>query len=118
MTRRIRRQVHGPDIQSVFEKQITIPVEIPFKLEEYISSLVSPILEEANIYNGNEGERRLLIPIHELGKGTSIIPDLVDSVTEGNLRYWVIGNDLMWAGIDRTIDEYVSLQIHLLNRKG
>ncbi|KAH0560095.1 hypothetical protein GP486_003388 [Trichoglossum hirsutum] len=93
------REVHGPDIESVFEKQITIPIEVPFKLEDYISTLASPVLEEADIYNGNENERCLLIPVHELARGTSIIPDLVDSdsATDGNLRYWVIGNDLMWA---------------------
>ncbi|KAH0547746.1 hypothetical protein FGG08_000003 [Glutinoglossum americanum] len=104
LTRRIRRQVHGPDIQSVLEKQITIPIDISFKLEDYISSLVGPILEEKNIYNGNKDERRILIPVHEIGKGTTIIPDLVESA-EKNLRYWVVGNELMWAGIDRVIDE-------------
>ncbi|KAI9780261.1 MAG: hypothetical protein M1839_006821 [Geoglossum umbratile] len=105
LTRRIRRQVYGPDIDSVFGKQITIPIELPFKLEDYVASLVNPVLEEKGIYNGNEGEKRLLLPVHELGMGAGIIPQLVDSPTEGNLRYLVIGNELMWAGIDRRIDE-------------
>jgi hypothetical protein len=110
LTRRIRRQVYGSDIDSVFEKQITIPIDIPFRLEDHISSLINPILEEKGIYNGNEGERRLLLPVHQVGMGAGIIPELYDSPTRGNLRYLVIGNELMWAGIDRKIDEYVTPQ--------
>ncbi|KAI9760700.1 MAG: hypothetical protein M1840_002348 [Geoglossum simile] len=117
LTRRIRRQVYGPDIDSVFEKQLTIPIDIPFKLEDYISSLVNPILEEKDIHNGNEGERRLLLPIHQVGMGIGIIPELYDSLTEGNLRYLVIGNELMWAGIDRRIDEVLEA-LHSLFRWG
>ncbi|KAI9876534.1 MAG: hypothetical protein M1830_006297 [Pleopsidium flavum] len=104
LTRRIRRQVHGPDVDTVFEKQVTMPVVIPYDLEQFIHQIVSDALSDAGILNGDM--EQVLIPIHEQGKGTAILSDLQDTAApSGNVRFWVIGNELMWAGIDRRIDE-------------
>ncbi|KAI9842648.1 MAG: hypothetical protein M1837_007015 [Sclerophora amabilis] len=100
-TRRLRRIVYGPDIQAVFEKQITLPVIIPYDLEQTFESMISEPLR-----NDAESQERLLIPIHRHGEGIAIIPDLPEQTgMVCNVRYWVIGNELMWAGIDRKIDE-------------
>lgn len=94
----------GPDIDSVFEKQITMPVIIPYDLEQFLVQTMSDALDEAGLSDGQSDP--FLIPVHEQGKGTAIIPDLQDTAgPTGNVRVWVIGNESMWAGIDRRIDE-------------
>lgn len=104
LTRRIRRQVDGSDLDKVFEKQITMPIAIPYDLEQSLVQIVSDALEERGLSDGRLDQ--FLIPIHEQGKGTAIIPDLQDTAgPTGNIRFWVINNELMWAGIDRRIDE-------------
>lgn len=96
--------MYGPDIDSVFEKQITMPVIIPYDLEQSLVQTMSDALDEAGLSEGQLDQ--FLIPVHEQGKGTAIIPDLQDTAgPTGNVRIWVIGNELMWAGIDRRIDE-------------
>lgn len=91
-------------MDAVFEKQITMPLVIPYDLEQFIHQLVSDALSDAGLSIG--ASEPLLIPVHEQGKGTAILPDLQETVaTTGNIRFWVIGNQLMWAGIDRRIDE-------------
>ncbi|MCJ1367625.1 hypothetical protein MMC16_006759 [Acarospora aff. strigata] len=85
-----------------------MPVIIPYDLEQFVDQLVTDALDDAGISDGRS--ERTLIPIHEQGKGTAIIPDLPDTLdASGNLRVWVIGNELMWAGIDRRIDEVFEL---------
>ena len=104
LTRRIRRQVYGPDMDSVLEKQITMPVLIPYDLEQSLVQIVSDALDEVRLSDSQL--EQILIPVHEQGKGTAIIPDLQDTAgPNGNVRFWVVGNELMWAGIDRRIDE-------------
>lgn len=49
LTRRIRRVVHGSDIDAIFEKQITIPIVIPFDLEEYIERLFREAWSDAGL---------------------------------------------------------------------
>jgi len=81
-----------------------MPLIIPYDLEQFVHQLVSDALNDAGILNGEM--EQVLIPVHEQGKGTAILPDLQDTAApSGNVRFWVIGNELMWAGIDRRIDE-------------
>ena len=96
--------MYGPDIDSVFEKQITLPLKIPYDLEQSLVQLVSDAWDAAGLSDGQSDQ--FLIPVHEQGKGTAIIPDLRETAgPSGNIRIWVIGNELMWAGTDRRIDE-------------
>ncbi|KAI9759755.1 MAG: hypothetical protein M4579_002140 [Chaenotheca gracillima] len=105
LTRRIRRVVHGPDIESVLEKQITLPVIIPYDLESTFEDMFSSVGQDAD-HSSIKSQDRLLIPVHTSGRGTTIIPDLREEPgLNGNIRYWVIGNEIMWSGIDRKIDE-------------
>ena len=104
-TRRVRRQVFGPDLATVLAKQITIPVIIPHDLEDYILHALPsryPSMPEHTI------SQPCLIPVHDSANTqyTGAIPSLADSVTEsGNLRFWVIDNNSMWASQHRVVDE-------------
>ncbi len=106
LTRRIRRQIHGPDLASVQEKQITIPLAIPWDLENFLTS------ELPNQYSDlpkHFTAFKSLIPVHDAAAhdpATATLPSLRDTVAEsGNLRYWVITNESMWAGQHRALDE-------------
>ena len=97
--------MHGPDIDSVFRTQITIPVVIPYDLEEFIQQTFRDALVEAGI-DVDGSQDRLLIPVHVPGQGNHNLPDVPENTEAvGNVRYWVVGNEVMWAGIDRRIDE-------------
>lgn len=97
--------MYGSDIGSVFDKQITLPLLIPHDLEAYLEHQAGDALSQAHP-DFIVSQDRLLMPVHEIGHGTIILPDLHDQATAaGNLRYWVIGNELMWAGIHSTLDE-------------
>ncbi|KAI9782981.1 MAG: hypothetical protein M1816_001641 [Peltula sp. TS41687] len=109
LTRRIRRTVYGSDIDSIFEKQITLPLLIPYDLEAYLEHQAEDVLSQAQL-GCTISQDRLMIPVHQAGRGTHILPDLHDQTTaSGNVRYWVIGNELMWQGIHRTLDEVVEI---------
>ncbi|KAG8527414.1 uncharacterized protein KY384_007566 [Bacidia gigantensis] len=109
-TRRLRRQVHGPDLQSVMDRQITIPVNIPAALEAFISQTLPARYPDVPSFFT---EDFCLIPLHDAGayrpEGTPK-PSLRETGSEhGNLRFWVITNDSMWAGQHRVIDETFEL---------
>lgn len=105
LTRRIRRLVVGPDLDSVQAKQLTMPLLVPMDLETYITN------ELADRYDGlPEGILpKILIPAHDPSKhdvATATMPTLQDTVTEkGNLRYWLVSNKSMWARQHRVVDE-------------
>lgn len=99
LTRRIRHHVYGHELEDVFEKQIVVPLAIPSELEQYLQQYLSDILGDLGLRNGRL--EKILIPIHESGKGTHVIPDLYDTINRPNLRHWVMSNELMWEGLDR-----------------
>ncbi|KAL9126622.1 MAG: hypothetical protein Q9217_004360 [Psora testacea] len=109
-TRRLRRQVHGPDLDTVTKKQITVPVIIPSDLEQYI---LHTLPEQYPDLPSHFTETPCLIPLHDPtthDAATSPIPSLHDTGNEsGNLRYWVITNQSMWAGQHRVLDEVAEL---------
>lgn len=91
------------DFDSAMKQQIMRPLIIPHDLEKTIHEYVSAALDDS-------GAHRVLIPVHVPGQSTSRIPDLHDTTNHpGNLRYWVISNELMWTGIDPRIDEVFEL---------
>ncbi len=111
-TRRVRRVVYGPDLASVQEKQITTPVVVPWLLEDYLLNslpqqycLPSPF--------GDPNATKFLIPLHDPTKynpSITRIPSLRDTEAEGgNLRYWVITNQSMWANQHKVMDEFAEL---------
>lgn len=106
LTRRIRRQVYGPDLASVQEKQITIPLAIPWQLENF---LTSELPNQYPDFPGHFTAFKCLIPVHDAATydpATATLPSLQDTIAEsGNLRYWVITNESMWAGQHRALDE-------------
>ncbi|KAI9724114.1 MAG: hypothetical protein M1812_000833 [Candelaria pacifica] len=103
LTRRIRTQVYGHDLDAVMEKQITMPIMIPHDLEHTVHQYMDAALSDAGVLD--DGSYRVLIPVHVAGQGTTIIPDLPDTVgPPGNVRYWVLANETIWAGVDHRID--------------
>jgi hypothetical protein len=94
----------------VQEKQITIPVNIPSGLEIY---LLSTIQQEFNDIPSHFFDARPLIPIHDSTRydaSSATLPSLRDTAAEsGNLRYWVITNESMWACQHRVMDEFAEL---------
>lgn len=109
-TRRIRRQVCGSDLATVQEKQITIPVVMPWSLENYLLATVPQHFPATPSHTDNFSP---IIPVHDSAKydqRNATIPSLRDTVAEtGNLRYWVITNESMWAQQDRALDEFAEL---------
>lgn len=103
LTRRIRRQVYGPDFGSVMAKQITMPIMIPIELED---SLSHDLAQRPGIPT-QRGAQSLLIPVHDSSNHDPFgaLPNLHDSVSASNLRFWVITNESMWAGQHRAVDE-------------
>ena len=91
-------------------KQITIPVMIPSELEHY---LLSTIPQQFDDLPAHFVDSKALIPVHDSSRydaSTATIPSLLDSATEGgNLRYWVITNESMWALQHRVMDEFSEL---------
>ncbi|KAL8793670.1 MAG: hypothetical protein Q9195_003719 [Heterodermia aff. obscurata] len=105
LTRRIRRNLHGPTLDIVHEKQITIPFMMPWDLEMHIAECLNT--------DGVASSRSLpktspIINVHDPTKHdhtTAQLPSL--SATEherGNLKYWVISNQSMWVGQDKKQD--------------
>ena len=109
-TRRIRRQVCAPDFKGVQDKQITIPVNVPFGLENY---LLTQLPQEYDDLPSHFTDHKPLIPVHDpnrYGSNHGNLPSLRDSASEaGNLRYWVITNESMWASQHRVLDEFAEL---------
>ena len=111
-TRRVRRVVYGPNVASVQEKQITTPVVIPSILEQYILSDL-PSQYSLPAYFVDSDNTKALIPLHDPTRhdpSVAIIPSLRDTGDEdGNLRYWVITNQSMWANQHEVMDEFTEL---------
>ncbi|KAI4158474.1 MAG: hypothetical protein LQ342_007394 [Letrouitia transgressa] len=109
LTRKIRHTIDGSDLTDVQVKQLTLPLVIPADLQDcIIRQLSSRYLEIKSLI------RNLLIPIHDSATyrplGFPILPSLVDNDTEnGNLRYWLITNQLMWSGQHYALDEAAKL---------
>ncbi len=86
-TRRIRRQVCSRDLAAVQEKQITIPVIVPWALEDY---LLSTLPQQYGDLPSHFTNFKPLIPVHDGSKydpSTAILPSLQDTASEsGNLR--------------------------------
>jgi len=105
-TRMLRRHVHGPDLASVQRKQITVPVIIPTGLEDYLTNVLP---QEYSSLSWHTPRFRCLIPVHDPSKHdpqTTPIPSLRDTAGEsGNLRFWTITNESMWAGQHPALDE-------------
>ncbi|KAL8633782.1 hypothetical protein Q9189_000518 [Teloschistes chrysophthalmus] len=110
LTRRIRCFVVGQDLKSVQEKQLTRPLVIPADLQMTIQNeLRTP---QAGLPDNIVS--KLVIPIHDSSKHdprTATVPSLPDNGTEsGNLRYWVLTNQTMWAvGHERALREVAEL---------
>ena len=104
LTRRIRCQVCGPNFQAVQEKQLTIPLIIPYHLEDYLERKLSEVYSDLPLMASKP-----VIPLHDSTKydaAHSNLPSLNDNTTrDGNLKYWVITNTSMWARQHRVLDE-------------
>lgn len=89
-------------------KQLTIPVIIPQDLEYYILYTLPQRYADLPDHFTSQP---CLIPLHNPAAYTGTnIPSLPDNASEaGNLRYWVITNESMWAGQHRAIDEVFEL---------
>lgn len=86
------------------DKQLTLPLFIPYELEDYLTNkLGEDYPEQASLV------RESLIPVHDFENYDTTqpgLPSLTDTTTGyGNLRYWVITNAALWAGHDRVLDE-------------
>ena len=109
-SRRIRRQVCASDLQTVQEKQITIPINIPSGLENYLLTTLPHLYDDIP---SHFTDFKPIIPVHDPAKyspSSAAIPSLRDTAAEsGNLRYWVITNESMWASQHRVLDEFAEL---------
>ena len=98
------------------EKQITIPLLIPYDLENYIlNELPSKYSDIPTSYSAQP----ILIPVHDPARRDphATLPSLVDVPGEaGNLRYWVISNTNMWACQHRVMDEVFEILWPLFHR--
>ncbi|MCJ1250304.1 hypothetical protein MMC30_007530 [Trapelia coarctata] len=109
LTRRIRRQIHGPDLKSVMDKQITIPLLVPPALENFLSNELPRLCPDLPSHYLSKA---FLIPVHDTAKYDpaaarnpllKVLPD--EASEQGNLRYWVITNESMWTRQHRAMDE-------------
>ena len=102
-TRRLRRQIIGRDLDHVMSKQITLPVLIPYDLENFISNELRELYPDIP---AEFTDSPCLIPIYRADTTNTFIPPLQDQANErGNLRFWLIKNDTMWSGRHRAVDE-------------
>ncbi|KAL8668536.1 MAG: hypothetical protein Q9168_006840 [Polycauliona sp. 1 TL-2023] len=108
LTRRIRRTVVGGELKAVQRQQITMPLIIPMDLQLWIDSELihrNPDVKAEHLPS--------LIRVHDPTKydpRTATVPSLADTLgTSGNLRYWLITNENMWAGRSRVGDEVSEL---------
>ena len=111
-TRMVRRVVYGPNLASVQAKQITTPVVVPWLLEDYLLDHL-PQQYRLPLHFVDPNATRVLIPLHDPSQHDSFatsIPSLHDTADEcGNLRYWVITNQSMWANQHEIMDEFAEL---------
>ena len=89
------------------EKQITVPLVVPSAFEHFLCRELPNICSDLpSHYLLNP----FLIPVHDPAgqdpANPGIIPSLHDTASEaGNLRYWVITNQSMWACQHGAMDE-------------
>ena len=107
----MRRQVCGKDFAAIKRRQITIPVIVPWGLENF---LLSTIPQDYNDLPEHFADFPMLISIHDASQyathPANNIPSLHDTAGEkGNLRYWVITNESMWSNQHRVLDEIAEL---------
>ena len=111
-TRKVRRVVYGPDLASVQAKQITTPVVVPWLLEDYLLNHL-PQQYRLPSHFVDSSATKVLIPVHDPTQHVPFatgIPSLHDTADEyGNLRYWVITNQSMWANQHEVMDEFAEL---------
>ncbi|KAL9024300.1 MAG: hypothetical protein Q9196_006616 [Gyalolechia fulgens] len=106
LTRRIRRLIIDRDFEA---KQLTMPLLIPMDLETHITH------ELAHRYDDlpENALSQVLIPAHDPSKHdptTTTMPSLHDTSDEsGNLRYWLITKESIWAGQHHVLDEVSEL---------
>lgn len=87
MAIRPARMTYAKNLQGVMDQQLAIPVFIPQELEESFESAYKNAMKLA-------------------GLNDPLFHSQVDSDGDLIVRLWLIGNQTMWARIDRTIDEY------------
>ena len=111
-TRRVRRVVYGSNLALVQEKHKTTPVVVPSLLEDYILNDL-PQQYSLPSHFVDPDATKVLIPLHDPTRhdpSVTIIPPLHDTGDEGgNLRYWVITNQSMWANQHEVMDEIADL---------
>ena len=96
----------GPDLKSVMEKQITVPMMVPCNLEAFLLNVLPNICTDFPV------PKPFLIPVHDPTASLSWttahagLLHLYDTTSEdGNLRYWVITKRSMWAGQNHVTDD-------------
>ena len=79
-------------------------------------------IEELSYHYGDLSDNSLsaaLIPVHDPSRHnliTTTLPSLPETMSEsGNIRYWLITNESMWAGQHRVLDEVAELLLMLFN---
>ncbi|MCJ1225639.1 hypothetical protein MMC12_002288 [Toensbergia leucococca] len=110
LTRRIRRQVYGPDVASVQEKQITVPLVISHELENHLLADIPQCY--ANFPDQTFRQPSLIHVYNPVthDPATSPLPALSDTADEfGNLRYLVVSNENLWAGQHYVTDVFFEL---------
>jgi hypothetical protein len=83
-------------------------VIIPYDLEQHIKEIVDEIQQDLQM-----DIPEFLIPIHKEGTGRGLILSYTETTDPkiGNLKYWVMPNELMFSGIDPRLDGI----FHVLN---
>lgn len=97
----------GPDLKTVQEKQITIPMCLPFGIENYLTTTLP---QEHDDIPSHFTNFKHLIPVHDPTNYHGPLPSLRDTAAgTGNLRYWAITKENMWASQHRVLDEISEL---------
>lgn len=86
------RIVHAKTLQGVLDQQVAIPVFISRDLEERLDEMYS-------------------VAMNDTGLDDPLFYCYLDVNNNLMVRLWLIGNQTMWARIDRTIDEYIPLSL-------
>lgn len=115
LTRRVRRLIAGDNMVFVQAREFNMPLIIPMALQKFIT-------EELSYHYGDLSANALseiLIPVYDPSRydaTTATLPSLPDTVSDGgNIRYWLITNQSMWAGQHRVLDEVAELLSMLFN---
>ena len=109
----MRSSVLGDSLAKVMEKQITIPVVVPWTLENHFWTLFKDHAVPAHSANFKP-----LIPVHDaIAYHRSRLPSLRDIGDEsGNLRYWVITNESMWDHQHPLLHEFSELMWSMVHQ--